>query len=73
MIRRYFFGFVSLFSMLIATALIALPVQLTADAVLALATVAALITVAVSPPAPVRSFMERLRSRPAYIGDGSTI
>jgi hypothetical protein len=73
MIRRYFFGFVSLFSMLIATALIALPVQLTVDTVLALATVAALITVAVSPPAPVRSFMERLRSRPAYIGDGSTI
>lgn len=73
MIRRYFFGFVSLLSILIATALIALPVQLTADAVLALATVAALITVAVSPPAPVRSFMERLRSRPAYIGDGSTI
>lgn len=73
MIRRYFFGFVSLFSLLIATALIALPVQLTADTVLALATVAALITVAVSPPAPVRSFRERLRSRPAYIGDGSTI
>ena len=73
MIRRYFFGFVSLLSMLIATALIALPVQLTADAVLALATVAALITVAVSPPAPVRSFMERLRSRPAEIGDGSTL
>lgn len=73
MIRRYFFGFVSLLSMLIATALIALPVQLTADTVLALATVAALIAVAVSPPAPVRSFLERLRSRPAYIGDGSTI
>lgn len=67
MIRRFFIGFCSLFSLLTAFAILALPAfQPTADTVLALATVAALIAVAVSPPAPVRSFLERLRSRPAY-------
>lgn len=74
MIRRFFLGFCSLFSLLIALSIIALPAfQPSVSDVLALATIAALLTVAFTPPAAVRSFQARLRSRPDFIGDGSTI
>lgn len=74
MARRFFLGFCSLFSMLVALAVIALPAfQPSVSDILALATVAALLTVALTPPAAVRAFQERLRSRPNFVGDGSTI
>jgi len=63
MIRRYFFGFVSLASLLVALAFVALPVQLTVSTFLLLASVAALITLARPSPAAFRDFWQRLTAR----------
>lgn len=70
---RFLFGFGSLFSALMAVAIFFLPAfQPSVTDILALAAVAALITLARPSPARVRAFRERLMNRPDFISDGST-
>lgn len=72
MIRRYFFGFLSLASLLVAVAIIAMPAQLTVSTFLLLATVAALVTLARPSPAAFRDFWQRLTARVRYTVPSTT-
>lgn len=72
MIRRFFLGFVSLASLLVAVAIIAIPVQVTANTFLLLATVAVLIAVARPSPAAFRDFWQRLTARVRYTVPSTT-